>query len=87
MALLRTFKCGPGELGKFLARIKEMGAVVTGDETSGELVGDTFLGRFEGTYVLENDQLTLTITKKPAMVPDSMLEKQLDKMASEHGVD
>ncbi len=87
MALLRTFKCGPGELGKILSRLEEMGAEVRGDETSGELIGDTFLGRFEGTYVLENEQLTLTITKKPAMIPDSMLEKQLDKMAREHSAD
>lgn len=41
---------------------------VHGDEQSGHVSLNIFIGIIEGDYVVDGDQLTLTITKKPFLV-------------------
>lgn len=85
MSLSRTFPCSAGQVGRMLEMVRELGAEVDGDERTGRLAGNTFLGRFEGTYAWEADQLTLTITRRPPLVTESFLMARLDDMARRFG--
>jgi hypothetical protein len=85
MALTRTFKCSPQDLSRILEEVKSLGASVEGDARSGRLVGDTLMGHFEGTYEHDGESLTLAITKKPALIPESFLAGRLDEMARKYG--
>lgn len=85
MTLSRTFACSADEVGEILDEVRKLGARVEGDTASGNLGGDTPLGRFEGIYAHDGERLTLTITKKPVLVPDSFLESRLDEIARKYG--
>ena len=87
MALTRTFRCDASVVTRILDEVRKLGAEVEGDDTSGRLLGQSFLGRFAGTYAYDGAQLTLEITEKPAAIPDTMLAKRLDDMARRHGLD
>jgi len=84
MALSRTFACNPAEMDKILDEVRKLGAIVDGDPAGGTLTGQTPLGAFEGSYAHDGQQVTLTITKKPALVPDGFLESRLDEMARKY---
>lgn len=50
--------------------VESLGATLEGDETAG-----AFSGRgIEGTYAVQGDQVTVTITKKPAVAPWPLIE-------------
>jgi hypothetical protein len=52
------------------AAVEAMGATLDGDEKAG-----TFSGRgVEGSYAVEGDRVTVTITKKPALAPWPIIE-------------
>ena len=74
--MCRTFTVTiPPEDDDFLENTRRaaegMGATLDGDEKSG-----TFAGRgVEGRYSVEGDQVTVTITKKPALAPWPIIEK------------
>lgn len=87
MALSRTFDCKTDELDKILDEVRKLGAVVEGNPSSGTLTGQTPLGAFEGTYAHDGQQVTLTITKKPALIPDAFLENRLDEMARKYSTE
>ncbi len=87
MALTRTFRCDATVVTRILDEVRKLGATVEGDEQSGQLTGQTFLGRFAGTYAYDGSQLTLEITEKPAAIPDTVLASRLDDMARRHGLD
>ena len=58
-------------LGNTRRAVEGMEATLEGDEKSG-----TFAGRgIEGHYSVEGDQVTVTITKKPALAPWAIIEK------------
>jgi hypothetical protein len=71
----RTFTVTiPPEDDNFLentrSAVEAMGAVLEGDEKAG-----TFAGKgVEGEYSVEGDQVTVTITKKPALAPWPIIE-------------
>ena len=81
MAASKTFRCGESRFKDILGELQSMGAQVQGDERAGMLSGDTILGRFEASYSLDGDKLTVTVTRKPGLVSDSFLQERLDKLA------
>lgn len=85
MSLSRTFPCSAGQVSRLLDMVREFGAHVEGDAQAGRLAGDTFMGRFEGTYAWQADQLTLTITRRPPLVTEAFLNARLDDMARRFG--
>ena len=85
MSLSRTFPCSADQVGRLLDMVREVGAQVEGDERTGRLAGDTFMGRFEGTYDWQPEQLTLTITRRPPLVTEAFLQARLDDMARRFG--
>ena len=87
MALSRTFPCSPAVVARILEEVSKLGARVEGDDSSGKLTGDTFLGHFAGTYSYEGGRLTLEITAKPDAIPESLLARRLDEVARRHGLD
>ena len=57
-------------LGNTRRAVEAMGATLEGDEKAG-----FFAGRgIEGTYAVEGDQVTIQITKKPALAPWPLIE-------------
>ena len=87
MAVSRVFTCGSENLARFLDEIRGFGIRVEGDAAAGRLIGDTPMGQFEGTYAHDAGRLTLTVTQKPALVPDSFLESRLDELARRYGME
>ncbi len=73
--MCRTFTVTiPPEDDNFLentrSAVEAMGATLDGDEKAG-----TFSGRgVEGNYSVDGDQVTVTITKKPALAPWPIIE-------------
>lgn len=50
--------------------VESLGATLEGDDSSG-----SFSGRgVEGTYAVDGDQVTVTITKKPTLAPWPLIE-------------
>ena len=84
MALSKTFKCDADKLSRILEEVKTFGVQVQGDDKTGKLVGETMMGHFEGTYAYDGENLTLTITEKPAMIPESFLEGRLEEMVKKY---
>ncbi len=87
MELTRIIRCDATAVSKILQEVRKLGAQVDGDEISGRLVGQTFLGRFAGRYDYNGERLTLVITEKPAAIPESLLADRLDDLARRHGLD
>ncbi|MFQ5767216.1 MAG: hypothetical protein ACE5ID_04455 [Acidobacteriota bacterium] len=84
--LSRRFRCEASTVGSILEEVKALGATVEGDEHSGKLVGQTFIGRFEGTYHHDGEHLTLTITQRPSVISDDLLSNRLDELAQRYGL-
>jgi len=58
--------------------IVENGGEFKGDTTSGEFSGKTILGKVKGEYNYNSDdQIEITITKKPFAVPKSKIESAI----------
>ncbi|MCZ6599528.1 MAG: hypothetical protein O7A07_01675 [Acidobacteria bacterium] len=87
MELTRTIRCDASAVTKILQEVRKLGAQVDGDNLSGLLVGQTFLGRFAGRYDYDGERLTLVITEKPVAIPESLLADRLDDLARLHGLD
>lgn len=52
---------------------------LAGNEQHGNFEGDTPLGKFEGSYAIEGDDITITIHKKPFLVPTSLIKDEFEK--------
>jgi len=87
MDITRTIRCEASAVTKILQEVRKLGAQVDGDDRAGQLVGQTFLGRFAGHYTYDGERLTLVITEKPAAIPESMLVARLDDLTRRHGLD
>ncbi|HLX63987.1 MAG TPA: hypothetical protein VKX17_22130 [Planctomycetota bacterium] len=59
--------------------LKQHGGSLIGDEKSGAFTGQTPMGAVEGNYSAAGNTVTITITKKPFMVPLSMIQTQIKK--------
>jgi hypothetical protein len=73
-----------GDAASLLQRAKnaavESGAKLTGDTNSGKFSGKGV----EGHYEVSDNKVRVTITKKPIVVTDSVIESQLRKFFGDH---
>ncbi len=61
------------------SKIESEGGSFTGDEKEGNFNLPTPVGAIEGTYSVNDNELKIDITKKPKMLPCSMIESELKK--------
>jgi len=60
-------------------KIENEGGSFTGDENEGNFNLPTPVGAIEGNYSVIDNELKIDITKKPMMLPCSMIESELRK--------
>ncbi|MGH9868198.1 MAG: hypothetical protein ACREAA_08555 [Candidatus Polarisedimenticolia bacterium] len=75
----RTYRCSPSQVRDAMDEIRAMGGTVTGSESEGEAVIPTPLGKVEGRYTFDGEELNVTLTHRPAMVPESLIWERLDE--------
>jgi hypothetical protein len=56
---------------------KQPGATFQGDTTQGNFSGPTGVGTVEGNYTAKENIVTITITKKPFVVPQGTIERRM----------
>jgi len=61
------------------SKIEKGGGSFTGDENEGNFNLPTPVGAIEGNYSVRINELKIDITKKPMMLPCSMIESELKK--------
>ena len=64
---------------KVKSKIENEGGRFTGDENDGNFNLPTPVGAIEGNYTVAANELKIEITKKPMMLPCSMIESELKK--------
>ena len=64
---------------KVKSKIENDGGSFTGDENQGNFNLPTPVGAIEGDYTVIDNELKIDITKKPMMLPCSMIESELEK--------
>jgi hypothetical protein len=74
----RRYRCSPARLRSALDEVRRLGATVEGSESEGTVRVDTPLGRVEGEYTFDGEQLEVTLTRHPAMVPAGLVWQRLD---------
>jgi hypothetical protein len=79
-----TFKfnieSNPAEIiNKVKLKIENEGGSFTGNEKDGNFNLPTPVGTIEGNYLVSDNELKIDITKKPMMLPCSMIESELEK--------
>lgn len=60
-------------------KIENEGGSFTGNERKGNFNLPTPVGGIEGNYSIKDNELQIDITKKPVMLPCSMIESELEK--------
>ena len=61
------------------SKIENEGGSFTGDDSEGNFNLQTPVGAIEGNYMVNDNKLKIDITKKPMMLPCSMIESELKK--------
>jgi hypothetical protein len=70
----------PAEIiNKVKTKIENEGGSFTGDDSEGKFNLPTPVGAIEGNYSVSDNELKIDITKKPMMLPCSMIESELKK--------
>jgi len=70
----------PAEIIKNVkTKIENEGGSFTGDEKEGNFNLPTPVGSIEGNYLVIDNELKIDITKKPMMLPCTMIESELEK--------
>ena len=64
---------------KVKSKIENERGSFTGDENEGNFNLPTPVGAIEGNYSVSDNELKIDITKKPMMLPCSMIESELEK--------
>jgi len=64
---------------KVKLKIENEGGNFTGDDNEGDFNLPTPVGAIEGNYSISDNELKIDITKKPMMLPCSMIESELEK--------
>jgi hypothetical protein len=71
----------PGDLSDALRRVEKQivspGGSFRGTTASGTFSGETALGPVEGTYTASGSIVTVTLTRKPPLVPDRIIESAI----------
>lgn len=60
--------------------IVKAGGTFTGNNTSGKYSVATKIGEIAGTYIINSQTATFTITDKPFFVPCNMIQERLGEM-------
>jgi hypothetical protein len=66
-------------INKVKMQIEKEGGNFTGNETEGNFNLPTPVGAIEGNYSVNGNELKIEISKKPAILPCSMIESELEK--------
>ena len=66
-------------IAKAKSTIENANGIMNGDKESGDFNIGTKVGKVEGSYLVKNQNLVVTITKKPIIAPASMIEDALRK--------
>ena len=75
-----NIESNPAEIiNKVKSKIENEGGSFTGDEKEGNFNLPTPVGAIEGKYTVSENELKIDITKKPMMLPCSMIESELEK--------
>ena len=75
-----NIESNPAEIiNKVKLKIENEGGSFTGDESEGNFNLPTPVGAIEGNYSVSDNELNIDITKKPMMLPCSMIESELEK--------
>ncbi|MGP8213956.1 MAG: hypothetical protein ACLQQ4_00190 [Bacteroidia bacterium] len=61
-------------LEKIKGKIAKMNGTLTGNETEGSFEVNSMVGRVAGTYIINGQTVTVTVTDKPLMLACAMLE-------------
>jgi hypothetical protein len=61
------------------SKIEKEGGSFTGNENEGNFNLPTPVGAIEGNYSVNDNELKIDITKKPMILPCSMIESELEK--------
>ena len=70
----------PAEIiNKVKSKIENERGSFTGNENDGNFNLPTPVGAIEGNYTVIDNELNIDITKKPMMLPCSMIESELEK--------
>ncbi len=79
----RSWRCGPHVFRSALDEFRQVGGKAQGSDSEGTLRAETPLGRLEGLYTFDGDLLTITITRRPAMLPAEMIWSRLDAICGQ----
>jgi hypothetical protein len=75
-----NIELNPAEIiNKVKLKIENEGGSFTGGEKEGNFGLSTPVGAIEGNYSVIDNELKIDITKKPMMLPCSMIESELEK--------
>lgn len=72
----------PGDKAGLLARIKSMvgdKGTLAGDANNGHFEGNTPVGKFAGSYTINGDDITVTISKKPMLISHGRIKEEFEK--------
>ncbi|MBY8962644.1 hypothetical protein KJK34_07755 [Flavobacterium sp. D11R37] len=67
-----------GLLNKIKSTIGDKGKLA-GDEQQGSFEGSTPVGKFEGSYKIVGDDITISISKKPFLVSTGRIKDEFEK--------
>jgi hypothetical protein len=67
-----------GLLSKIKSTVGDKGSL-NGDEKQGSFEGSTPVGSFEGRYIIDGDDITITIDKKPFLVSNGRIQEEFEK--------
>ena len=80
MAFTIEFKNTPSE---FVKKVKEAveanSGEFSGDDNSGKIKLNTPVGEIEASYKIDENKLTVDITKKPFFLSENMIKNELEK--------
>jgi len=76
----RTWRCSPDAFSRAIEELRRAGGVVVGGDSEGSVSASTPLGAVKGTYQFDGEELTVTITDKPALLPADMVWGRLDQI-------
>ena len=78
--LRRSWHCAPGVFRKALDEFRRSGGTISEAGSGGTLSVSTPLGRLEGEYLYDGEELSVVITTKPALLPIEMIWDRLDRI-------
>ena len=69
----------PASIARARTAIIEGGGSIDGDDERGKFSGETIVGGIDGTYTTEGNDILVTITRKPFIVPCRNIEAEVRK--------